>query len=140
MERKIGSLPYRVDRLPAFQGITLGRRIANMAGPALPALAGALGQTEEGARDAAALKALGTLATSLDEKFDDMIRELAQMAEVNWQGTWTKVDVEQDELVQDSATLLLIAFFALEVNLKSFTSGPLAKVLGAATKGSAKAS
>jgi hypothetical protein len=139
-ERKIGNLTYRVSPLPAYQAYKLGRRIANLAGPALPALAGALSQKEETARDGAALAALGALSIHLDEKADDLVRELAEMAEVNWQGVWTKVNVDQDELVQDVGTMMLVVFFSLESNLKSFTSGPLAKVLGAATTASQKAS
>lgn len=135
-ERKLGALTYRVSPLPAYHAYKLGRRIANLAGPALPGLAGALGKADEASRDGAALAALGALSAHLDERADDLIRELAEMAQVQWQGAWHDVSVEQDELVQDVGTLLLLAFFVLEVNLKSFTSGPLAKVLGAATNGS----
>lgn len=137
-EKKIGSLTYRVDTLPAMQTITMGRRIANLFGKAIPSVAPlmeAMTSTEEGARDEAAIAAFGVIAAELDGRFDDLVRELAEMAEVQWNGQWIGVTVEQDELVQDAGSLLLIAFFALETNFRSFFSGPLAKSLARRTSG-----
>lgn len=134
-ERKIGSLTYRAEPMPAMQTVTMGRRVANLAGPSLPALAGAM-QKQGDAQDAAALAALGTLAANLDERFDALIGELARMAQVKWNGAWDQVDPDIPEHVPDAGTLLLLAFFVLEVNFKSFFSGPLAKLLASRTPAS----
>ena len=138
-EKKIGKLEYRVERMPAFDTVKMGRRIANLFGPALPGVVNAMRVEEGGDRDAAALAAFGALAATLDDRFDNLIRELAEMAQVKWSGQWTEVIVDQEELVQDAATLMLIAWFVLEVNFKSFFSGPLAKALGGQIQGSPKA-
>jgi hypothetical protein len=135
-EKKIGKLEYRVERMPAFVTVKMGRRLANLFGPALPGVVSTMRVEDGGDRDAAALAAFGALATSLDERFEGLIRELTQMAEVKWNGQWVDVAVEQDELVQDGATLVLIAWFVLETNFRSFFSGPLAKALGGRTPAS----
>ena len=140
-DKKIGKLTYRVERLSAFETVKMGRRIANLFGPALPGIIEALrtrGENDE-VSDGAALAAMGSLAVSLDDRFDALIKELAEMAEVQWNGSWSEVMVEQEELVQDAGTLMMIAWFVLETNFKSFFSGPLAKVLGGQTLASPKA-
>lgn len=134
-EKKIGALTYRATALPAMQTVTMGRRIANIVGPAMPALADALAKSDGTNRDTAALAAFGEMAGKLDERFDGLVRELAEMAEVNWNSVWTPVSVEMDEFVPDAGTLMLLAFFVLEVNFKSFFSGPLAKLLASRTPG-----
>lgn len=138
-EKKIGDLVFRVVPMPAMQTVTMGRRIANLVGSGLPGLVGAIGAEGE-SRDAIALAALGSMATNLDDRFDSLIRELAEMAQVQWQGTWHDVQVDQPELVPDAGTLLLVAFFSIEVNFRSFFSGPLAKLMASKTAASMSAS
>ena len=137
-EKKIGALEYRCTPAPAYETVRMGRRLANLFGPALPGVVQALRQEGEADRDAAALAAFGAMAVNLDDRFDATIKELAEMVQVKWNGGWEDVQVAQDELVQDAGTLMLIAFFALEVNFKSFFSGPLAKALANQTRASQK--
>jgi hypothetical protein len=139
-EKKIGSIEFRCTPLPAMQTVTLGRRIANLFGPAIHHLIAAMqAQSKDAAAsDQAALAAFGVIASNLDERFDDLVKELAEMTQIKHGGRFedTIVDVH----IEDAGTLMLAAFFAAEVNLKGFFSGPLAKALASRMPVSPKAS
>lgn len=139
-EKKIGGIEFRCTPLPAMQTVTLGRRIANLFGPAIHHLIGAMQAQgkDENTSDQAALAAFGIIAANLDERFDALVKELAEMTQIKHEGRFedTIVDIH----IQDAGQLMLAAFFAAEVNLKGFFSGPLAKALASQIPGSRKAS
>jgi len=148
-EKKIGKLEYRVSRLPAFETVKMGRRLTHAFGPALGTLVAAL-RAQDMPEDAGAdnqqrmmavgAAALSAMAPSLDERFDHILKELVEMAQVKWESQWTEVIADQDEFVQgDPLVFMQIAWFVLEVNFKSFFSGLQAKVPASPTPGSRKA-
>jgi hypothetical protein len=139
VERKIGKHTYRVERMSAVDTVGLGRRVGNVIGPGLPMIYRALVAPKE-SRDDLALVALGAVATQADARFEAMITELAETVQIKWNGEWMAVVAGQDEMVQDPVHLMLIAFFALEVNLKSFFSALMARFRPAATSASHPAS
>ena len=152
-EKKLGprNLEYRCVQGSAFQTAKMGRRLAVLLAPAMAGIIKAfrmpepqegdnekVAQQKEDARDAVIYQSFTQLASTLDERFDAILKELAEMVQVKWEGQWENVDVHQDEFVQDVSTLFLIAFFALEVNFKSFLSELLAKGSAARTRASQK--
>jgi len=139
-EKKIGKLTYRCEQLPAMQTVRMGRRIGNVLGGSLPQLYSVFSLQDEADQNAAAIAAFSAMAANLDERFDDLVRELAEMCQVKWEGQWEDVNVEIEEYVQDAGTLIAIAVFALQTNFKSFFSGPLANLLGNRTPASQKTS
>lgn len=139
MEKKIGNLEYRVDKLDARNTLKYGRRIAAIMGDAIPLLMQSLeiaekvkgldkdspeyrALTNDG--NGMALAAIMNIAKTGGEEVDRLIEELSAQAQVNWKGRYMQVNIDTPETYNDDVKQLLeIVMLVLQVNYKSFFSG-----------------